>query len=238
MRLKKDTPGGGGGSRAESFSNVKVPPSLKTWTAYCAGEPYWCRAHEHTDKAPGTKVCLHWVTDGALHCPRCKPYFKLSRIAYVPLYREMDNKAVFVICHETVEDMLNELSFGVEVMVGRVEACASIFVKRSAGNSRYKSTMPTRQEECDLTKSLLSVWKYPQLDEWFLAQERAAPKLQAGTAVKPNGQAFKPEYQAAAKRYGATVVPPTDPEALFGVVTENAIERAKIAENHKAKKNE
>lgn len=210
MRIKKGTPGKGDQPRAEQFSNVKVPPSTKTWDAWCAGDPYWCVAHEHTDAEPGTKICLQWATDGAVKCPRCRPKGKpRSWVAYVPLYRDLDNKAVMVICHETVRDLLDNLFFGVAVMVGRIEKSASIFVKRSVIEKRYTSSMPTRQAACDLSDTLLNIWGYPQYVEWIEEQERReksesnARKVPRLKPLRSDGHPFSPAYVAAANRYGS-----------------------------------
>ncbi len=210
MRIKKGTPGKGDSQRAEQFSNAKTPASAKTWDAWCAGEPYWCLAHEHTDAEPGTKACVNWLTDGELKCPRCRLKSKpRTWVSYVPLYRDLDNKAVFVICHETVRDLLDQLFFGVAVYVGRVEAKASIFVKRSVNEKRYTSSMPTRQVACDLTDTLLNIWKWPQYEEWLTNKEehdklRGVPKVPKLAPLRSDGKPFSPVHRAAAERYSSS----------------------------------
>ncbi len=207
MRIKKGTPGKGDEPRAEQFTNWKVLPSTKTQDAWCAGDPYWCVAHRHTDAEPGTKVCLQWATDGELKCPRCRPKSKREWVAYVPLYRDLDNKAMFCVCHETVKDLLDNLFFGVAVYVGRVEKDASIFVKRSVVEKRYTSSMPTRQKACDLSETLLNLWAYPHYEDWIAAKEAAAkeaangPKVPKLKPLRSDGHPFGPMTRAAADRY-------------------------------------
>src|SRR5215471_14294164 len=103
MGIKKGSPGKGGESRPDSFSYTGVAAGLKgSFTAWLAGEPYWCdEAHEHTDLDKGTKPCLHWITDGALKCARCRKGRPVKCIGWVPLYRELDHKPIVVIVHES-----------------------------------------------------------------------------------------------------------------------------------------
>lgn len=172
MRQKKATPGKGREYVPDQFSYTPTPASLKAWYAWCAGEPEWFEVHEHTDRQPGTKICLAWATDGALECPRCRPFLKTTTCAYVPLYREMDTKSVVVICHDSVSDMLADLAFPMPVMVGRVTADASVFVRRTDGMAKFSSSLPDRQGPCNLLPSLLSMWKYPQYEQWLMTRHR------------------------------------------------------------------
>lgn len=173
MRGKKATPGEGVQRAFEQFSYTKTPFGLKGgWSGWCAAEPYWCKAHEHKEKTPGTKVCVHWFTDGDLICPRCRPHVLPTTVAYVPIWREVDLKPCMVICHETVSDFLVNLGFGVHVVVGRADEGSSVYVKRTEDQPAWKSTLPYRQNASDITVSLQTMWGYPQLNEWMAAQER------------------------------------------------------------------
>lgn len=207
MKPKKATPGKGGYVRTQQFSNTKVRAGLKHWYAWCAGEPEWYECHEHTDKQPGTKICLQWATDGELECPRCRPFVTTSTIAYVPLYREEDHKECLVICHETVADLLAGLEYGVPVIVGRVSADASIFVKRTESTAKFTSALPERQRACDLTPTLLNLWGYESYGRWLMNigkyTNRAPLDPTAPTPTTANGKPVKPEYAAAMKRWAA-----------------------------------
>jgi hypothetical protein len=171
--------------RAEQFIYTPTPVGVsKAWTAHCAGEPYWCMCHEHTRAQPGTKVCVAWYTDGALICPRCRPAVVPSRIGYVPVWREIDHRPCLVIVHESVEDLLSGVGFGVRVLIGCVERGASVFVRPVSEQTRWVSEHPLRQRACDLTLSLYTIWAYPALATWDAegdATTASPPKVNALT---------------------------------------------------------
>lgn len=205
MSWKKATPGRGGKPRAEHFTYTPTAHGTKNcWAGWMAGDVYWCEVHEHKPHAPGTKVCLDWFTDGELVCPRCRPAVIPTVVAYVPIYREQDHKACVVICHETAADMLKGLRFGVRVLVGRVDEGASVFVRRTDDQSPFVSSIETRKSPCDLSTSLLTMWGYPQLQQW-IANAIRKRKTEANEGKDPgtmsNGQPFGPLYRAAAARY-------------------------------------
>lgn len=174
MRFKKATPGEGEERRAELFSYTPTKHGLSnTWSAWCAHEPYWCKAHEHTDKDPGTKVCVHWFTDGALPCPRCMRAARTTIIAYVAVWRAVDLKPCLVICHESASDMLMSLAFGTFCFVGRVAAQDGCFVKAHEHQEKWVSDLPYRQGPCDLAATLLTIWRYPALEAWLRSPRKA-----------------------------------------------------------------
>lgn len=174
MNLKKGTPGQGGGVRAESFSYTPVASGLRSaFNAWMAGEAYWCQAHEHTEATPGTKPCLDWLTDGALRCPRCRPQVLATWVGYVPLWREADGKPIIVIVHEAAMDLLKGLSYCVPVIVGRVDATSSVFVRKSDNGVSMRTDNEQRRRPVNITRDLLSMWKIPTLEAWLLEERRA-----------------------------------------------------------------
>lgn len=176
MRWKKDTPGERTQKCAEQFAYTGTQFGLKNcWTAWAAAEPYWCRAHEHTEKTPGTKVCVSWFTDGALICPRCRPAVVPSELAYVFVYRELDHKACLVIVHDTVRDLVKGIEYGTRVLIGRVEKGASVFVKRADDQTPFRTEQECRKRPCDIAVSLLTMWGYPALTTWCSLPERTTP---------------------------------------------------------------
>lgn len=186
MRQKKATPGKGKGHTPDQFSYTPTPVSLKCWYAWCAGEPEWYEVHEHDGKSNiGTKICLDWATDGVLQCPRCRPFVKPTTCAYVPLYREMDTHPCVVICHNSVAELLEGLKYKTPVMVGRVSADASVFVRVTDGMAPFSSTHPDRQSPCDLLPSLLSMWGYPQYEQWLMNKHRQPPPPPPPDVVPP-----------------------------------------------------
>lgn len=169
MNLKKGTPGKGGGPRPDSFSYTPVAFGTKNaFNGWLAGEPYWAdEAHEHTDEDPGTKPCLHWLTDGALKCRRCRSAKPTKCIGWVPLYREIDTAPVIVIVHENVSDTLKGLRYGHYVLVGRVSSKSSVFVKKSESHVTMVTDKESRKRPVNIVPDLLQMWKLPDLNEWL-----------------------------------------------------------------------
>lgn len=173
MRLKKGSPGKGGHVRADSFSYTPVERGLKNaFGAWIAGDVYWCEAHEHTEKQPGTKPCLDWLTEGSLRCPRCRPHVVPTWIGYVPLYREQDHKPVLVVVHESAMDLLNGLTYPTYVMVGRVDLKSGVFVRKSDIPLSLKTENEQRKRPVDITRDLIAMWRIPELERWLLDQRR------------------------------------------------------------------
>jgi hypothetical protein len=178
MALKRSTPGEGGATpRRETFAYHNTAPGLKNaWNGWLACDVYWCKAHEH--KPPqqyGTKPCLHWLTNGAVGCPWCRPGAVVKDIGYVHLYRETDLKAMLVLVQDSVADLLAGLSFGSHVLVGRLEASASTFVKRSDSNVPWRTDSEHRKRPIDIALSLLALWAVPALDSWYMGRQQPGP---------------------------------------------------------------
>lgn len=168
MRWTEGAPEKGDKERScEQFAYTRPEHGLsKIQYGWCARKPYWCKAHEHTERERGTKVCVQWFTKGELDCPRCRPGCRISDIAYVPVWREWDTKPILLICHDSVADLLADLDFGVYVQFGRVGKDDGVFVKRAAEKKLFRSDLPYRQGPCDIAVSLLTIWKYPALVRW------------------------------------------------------------------------
>ena len=172
--LKKGAPGEGWQGACDSFSYTSVQPGLKGWfSGWMAGPVYWTLAHEHTDRTPGTKPCLDWMTDGAVRCPRCNARKLPVWIGYLPLYREQDLKPVFVILHQNALDQLEGLSFPDHVVVGRVEDKSGVFVHRSETRAQFKTAHAHRKVSVDITRDLVPMWRLPQLEEWLEKSAKA-----------------------------------------------------------------
>lgn len=226
MRLpRKGTPGQGGEVRADSFSYTPVRDALKnSFSAYLAGEPYWCKAHEHKPPhQPGTKPCLTHLTDGQVKCSRCRPHVLPTWIGWVPLYREEDGWPIIVIVHESAMDMLREVRYPMRVLVGRCTETSGAFVKRTENHPAFRTDNEQRKCARDITADLLSMWGLPELEEWLMSQGREprAPVL------KDDGKPFSPMMQAAAQKYIPPDPPVTESDELFRATGERIIARMK-----------
>jgi len=203
MLPRKGAPGKGASGKTDSFSYTRVQTGLKnTFSAFLAGDPYWSLAHEHTQKTPGTKPCLQFLTDGAVRCPRCRPQTCPTWIGWVPLYREADHWPILVIVHESAMDLLHGLSYPAHVLVGRVDDNSGVFVKRSDSALSFRTENAQRQRPRDISADLLTMWGLPELEEWLMSQGRGARPA----PLKSTGEPFGPMTQAAAQKY----TPPDD----------------------------
>lgn len=177
--LKKGTPGEGWSARSDSFSYTPVQTGMKSFfTAWLAGEPYWALAHEHTDRTPGTKPCLDWLTDGALRCPRCRGPKLPAWIGWVPLYREQDHQPILVIIHSNAHDLVSGLRYPDHVIVGRVNDTSGVFVRKSDSAIPFRTESAARKKPVDIRCHLVPMWKLPELETWIERQQKAQRRAQ------------------------------------------------------------
>jgi hypothetical protein len=235
MPPKKGTPGKGACQRPDSFSYCPVAHGLKaTFSAWLAGEPYWAEeAHEHTKDDPGTKPCLHWLTDGELKCPRCRRARPVKCIGWVPLYREIDSRPVVVIVHESASDLLAGLRHPATVLVGRIGPKDSVFVRRADTQVTFKSEKQTRMSPIDITNDLLMMWNMPEYNEWLRGQRVTALTQHVKQTEEPkrsDGKPFDPFHRNAAVRYSTPDV------HAVGELADDAV-KAAVARTSKPSKN-
>jgi len=88
------------------------------------------------------------------------------------MWREADLKPVLVLCPESTSDLLADLSFGVFVVVGRVDAGSGVHVRRAEVQREWRSSLPCRQAPVDSALTLLTLWGIPALDQWYAGQKR------------------------------------------------------------------
>lgn len=169
MPIRKGNPGRGSGSRPDSFTYVPVGTGLKSgFHGWLAGPPYWCEeAHEYHDRIGPTKPCLHWLTNGEVHCDRCRKQPKVTCLAWVPLYREVDTHPVLVIVHEVAADLLAPLRYPDYCLVGRIDATSSVFVRKSDNRLSLVTEKESRKRPVDVTGDLISMWNLPELNDWL-----------------------------------------------------------------------
>lgn len=186
MALRKAPPGGGGAKRRVHFSYVPTGTGEK-WEAYIAGPAAWYLCHT----VGKTKPCLHEVSGGALECPACVSLKPPEEVGYLPLYREMDGRPVFVVIHQDMREAADSLTHRMRVMIGRgTHASDGVWVRSAMGKGQwYKSTLPERMVPADIEPTLLRVWKIPVLTAWATGQ--AAPEI-GGCMTPPETPTIKP----------------------------------------------
>ncbi len=139
-----------------------------TWHGWIAGPAQWFKVHQKGK----TKPCLTNMTRGAVRCQRCVDGATIDRVAYVPLYRCVDAKAVCVIVHEDAEEMLEKLTLHMRVIVGReAGATDGVWITEAPKQVRYETTLPERTRAADITESCLRMWSIPELDKWYRESE-------------------------------------------------------------------
>lgn len=165
MGFRQASPGEGEGARRVHFRYVGCARGTE-WFGYIAGEPVSLLCH----CSQRTKPCLHWLTHGALPCPRCTGKDKPAFLAHVPIYRESDGAPVFTMVHEQCADLLTGLVHPMRVRVSREETRGdSVCVAKALTQKPYHSTLPARRSPADLTPTLLKVWALNELTEWATA---------------------------------------------------------------------
>lgn len=178
--IKRGTPGEGWQGGTDSFSYTPVPTGTKAgFSAWLAGEVYWALAHEHTERQPGTKPCLDWLTDGALRCPRCRGPKEPAWIGWVPLYREQDHAPILIVIHANAQDLVRDLRYPDHVIVGRVADKSGVFVRKSDIAVSFKTENAARKRPVDITAQLVPMWKLPELEAWLHKQGKAQRRAQA-----------------------------------------------------------
>jgi hypothetical protein len=168
MPVKQATPGGGGGSRTDSFSYERTPPD-QPWFGWLAGPPSWIKGHLSRDGP--TKICVRWATDGAIHCQRCTPKSKIDDVGYVPVYRESDGASILVIVYDTSYDFLAHVKPLDYVRVVREGAeTERVTVQRALTKKPYKTSLKRRQVAVDISDQLVRLWGISEYTEWYSVQ--------------------------------------------------------------------
>jgi len=194
-------------SRPEHFAFMRGYKGEELY-GYFAGPIIWLQMHTSDQ---GSKPCLHLLTGGELNCPKCK-HGDPARKGALGFYHWKDWKPYFLWVDDTREDVYasfrwrNKLKFGREKLKGSPVWAALCL----AQHDEFPTTDPRRKKPADLTESLLRIFDDAALTLWYRATHGAsvnAVSLPKGTAVKGDGKPFSPAMQAAAKRFGAPVVP-------------------------------
>lgn len=226
MGLRKATPGEGAGSGHVHFRYVGTDPGDR-WFAWVAGPAYWLLGHPSSRSKP----CLDWLTEKALPCAICSPLKPPVMMGYLPLYRQIDGAPVMVVVYETVREKVDALKLHKRVQVGReLGEADSVWVSLALEqNPRFQTTLKQREQPADVTETLLRMWKMPELVNWYRCQTPQSDNpvsLPEGVAVTSAGTPYSPMSQAAAKRFGADVLPIPTGDATFEEARRKLLNRA------------
>lgn len=163
MPPRESPPGGEARRRALHFGYVPTAAN-EQWHAFIAGKPRWLYCHCKGK----TKPCVHAITGGELHCELCNPMNPAESTGFLPLWREIDWKPVFVIVHEPVREAVSGFSHRARVLIGRGGGSTDgVYVISPLKKGSYlSSTDPQKMAEQDVFPSLVRIWKHPGLIEW------------------------------------------------------------------------
>ena len=103
-------------------------------------------------------MCLHWFTDGALYCERCRRQPAVEKMWYCLWWREEDGAPLLTICRNAAADFVKELKYGEAIYCGKVDKLSSNFLKPSGIKQKFTSGHPLRQREVEILPTLLMVW--------------------------------------------------------------------------------
>lgn len=218
MSLPQSAPGGWGEGYQEHFAYASTAKG-SAWHAYIAGPPMWFMCHQPLR----TKPCLAVMTGRALDCPWCGTDKDVVRRAYLPVYRQTDNAPRCVIVNELYEEALRKLPLHARITVGKGEEKGDPvwIMKAITPTPHFQTTLAHRTRPVDLTRTLLKLWGYQPLRDWYAATfgkpgappSDTAVSLPPGVAVHADGRPVAPMLQAAAKRAGFDVVPGSETDA-------------------------
>lgn len=181
MPVKKNIPGGGGGSRHDSFRYENTPPD-EPWNGWLAGEPVWIKGH--VGKTP-TKICVRWATDGKIPCARCGPRSHVEDVGYVPVYRDPTGAPILVMVYDTSYDFLQRCKPLDYVRVVREGAHTErVVVQKALKQVKYVTTLKRRQSGVDISEQLVRLWGINEYTEWYSCQPGNKPVV-AGPTIVP-----------------------------------------------------
>lgn len=163
--------------RRDHFGYARLPHGDEMY-GYLAGPILWVEVHQSDF---GSKPCLVKLTGGELSCPKCKygapvqkgacPFWLLD--SHTPHMVWLDDG------RREVYDALawaRKLKFRREKLKG-APVWAHLCISQEP---LFKSEHPFRKGPVDITRSLLTMWKMPELDMWY-----ALTHGRSDTAVTP-----------------------------------------------------
>ena len=158
------------GARELHWNYASTPNGPKGhWFGYLWGVPYEVECHGKERSKP----CLRILTGGELSCFKCEQGLLPKRQAYVPVVRESDGKPCMVIVQECGFDFFRGLHWKCRVLISRGPAADdSAIVSRATDQREWRTSLRGLERQANLTRTLLTVWKLPELVAWMNRTQR------------------------------------------------------------------
>ena len=225
MKLPNAAPGEGRQSDRDHWNNWEVAGGQKHH-AYYAGGTQWFVAHP-SDK--GTKPCLEWMTGGKLPCRWCHAAKVPQQIGYVPVFRAVDYRPLFVIVYQEEREWIEMLRLHDRVQVGREsERGARIWVRVCLDQTpAFTTTLARRMVEADITQSLLTLWKLPDLTAWLTTTSDNPVSIPLKAPETSKTQTTTIKIRDECEQYTGPLAGLAETEELYEVLKERIIERTK-----------
>lgn len=165
MRLPQASPGEGGKrSNSEHWSYWEVGGGEKHF-AYIAGPTQWFVVHPSSR----TKPCLTWMTNGSIACARCAQEKPTDECGYVPLWRGVDWRPLFVVVFGPEREHIDQFALHQRVVIGREKGVgARVWIRTAIDQEpKFNTTVARRREAQDITDSLITIWNIAELRVWL-----------------------------------------------------------------------
>lgn len=226
MKLPQASPGEGRRDDHITFSYWRGILGGQKHSAYLAGPSKWFICHP-SDK--GTKPCLHWMTKGALPCRFCHASKTAEEGGYVPVWNAVNWAPKLLFVYGDEREHVQKLELHDKLLIGREPGKGERLWIRKAMNQEppFDTTDARKKVARDITHSLLTMWKMPELLEWLArGSDNAVSQREAPT--KSDGKPFDPMHAAAAQKYSAPEVSTAATDAALDKIM------GRVKDNHAA----
>lgn len=187
-------------ARPDHFGYFKLLKGEEVF-AYLAGPVLWLEMHQSDY---GSKPCLEKLTGGELTCAKCK-YGPPVQKGACPWWHADDHKPYMFWLDEGLRDVYDAIPWARRLRFRREKAKGAPVWAHVCLNQDplFRSTHPLRRGPVDITRSLLRMWKMPELDMWYgLTHGSSDSALSPESEPRQsNGRPFGPMTKAAAEKY-------------------------------------
>lgn len=161
---------------------------------WLAGEVQWLDCH--FDGVQKRSVpCFKLLTGCPVPCLRCKTFPRVTLQGYVPLYDTGGIRRIVIVKEDTVDIVMSIRVFDAVLVSRGSEWHDPVIVKPMKGKERYSAHVDWRKNAADITQALLTMWKEPDLTEWWDSR----PDRTAKEAIEAATEAQRVADKEAAK---------------------------------------